>query len=285
MDKKLIIGAHLSIVDGFASSIDAAESIGATALQIFTKSNRSWFAPKIAKQEADLFKARVEKSSVKAVVVHAGYLINLASSKQEVAQKSTKSLAAEMQRCADLEIKDLILHPGAHTGQGVAAGIAQAAGQLNQILKHDTTGTRVLLETMAGQGSCIGATFAELAAFFAMIDKKEQVGFCLDTCHIFSAGYDLVSAEGFAKTMHELEQLLKIENIKAIQLNDSKFELGSKKDRHENLGLGKIGKAGLTNFVQHPAFAQIPMLLETPVTNGLAGYAEEIKRANQWTKL
>lgn len=277
MKNQILIGPHLSVANGFVASIDAAESIGATVAQIFTKSNRSWFAPGIDPQEAKLFQARLQKSTVAKFFVHACYLINLASSNPEVAKKSVLSLRLEMQRCADLGIKNLILHPGAHTGQGTEAGIAQIVVNLNSILENDKTGTRILLENMAGQGSNIGSDLTELAAIYSRVAKPEQVGFCLDTCHLFAASYDLVSNTGFANTMQAIEENLGFDKILAIQLNDSKFDCGSKKDRHENLGLGKIGIEGLSKILQHPQLQKLPLLLETPDLQGLPGYAAEIK--------
>jgi deoxyribonuclease-4 len=283
MNKKLIVGPHLSIADGFASAIDAAASIGATAVQIFSKSNRAWFAADISKAEAEEFKNRRQNSTVEAIAVHACYLINLASSDAKVAETSVKSLRKEMQRCQALGIKNLILHPGSHTGQGKEAGINQAVKLLNRVLEVDQSGTCILLETMAGQGSCIGSRLEELAQIRVNIEKAQQLYFCLDTCHIFAAGYDLVTSEGFAQTIHELDKHLGLLNIKAIHLNDSKFGCGSKKDRHENLGSGEIGKAGLKNILGHKTLATIPMFLETPAVDDLDGYAQEIKLARSWS--
>lgn len=278
----LIIGPHVSIADGIELSIDRAQATGATAFQIFTKSNRSWFASKVQEAEARAFKERFEASTIESVAVHACYLINLASSNADVARKSAKSLAKEMERCADLGIKDLIFHPGAHTGIGDEAGINQIIDALNSVFDQDKTGTNLLLETMAGQGTVIGWKFEQLAQIRDSVKNNKQLFYCFDTCHSFAAGYDLVSKDGFDKTAKELDSTLGFENIRAIQLNDSKHECGARKDRHENLGLGKIGRAGITNVLRHPKLSKLPLLLETPPVNGLETYAEEIKLAKAW---
>lgn len=279
----LTIGPHISIAGRLKDSVDRAELIGATAFQIFSKSNRSWFAPKIAEDEAEAFKLALKNSKVRFVAVHACYLINLASSKEAVAANSIKSLAKEMDRCAQLGIKNLIFHPGSHTGAGDEVGIAKIIDGLNKVFSQDKSGTNLLLESMAGQGSVIGWKFEQLSQIREGVEKKDQLFYCFDTCHSFAAGYDLVSQDGFTKTVTELNSVLGLKNIKAIQFNDSKFECGSRKDRHENLGLGKIGKTGLKKIVQHPALSKIPLLMETPPTHGLEGYADEIKLAKSWT--
>lgn len=277
----LIIGPHVSIAGGFQNSIELAEMVGATAFQIFSKSNRSWFAPKIDAQEAETFKTALKSSSIEFVLVHACYLINLASSSELVVENSRKSLAKEMERCAQLGIKNLVFHPGAHTGSGLQAGIERIWQGLNKILEKDETGTNLLIETMAGQGSTIGSKFQELAQIRENITKKNRVFFCLDTCHVFAAGYDLVDHANFGQTVKMLDSVLGLENVHAIHLNDSMLGCGQRKDRHANLGTGKIGNAGLSNILTDPKLSKIPMILETPIVHGFQHYAKEILLAKK----
>lgn len=284
-NKSLIIGPHVSISGGLENSIKLAEMIGASAFQIFTKSNRSWFAPKIDPTEAEIFGQALKHSSIEFVLVHACYLINLASSNKLVVENSTKSLAKEMERCAALGIKNLVFHPGSHTGGGLETGIEQIWQQLNKILEKDESGTNLLLETMAGQGSTIGSNFENLAQVKDKITKKNRVFFCLDTCHAFAAGYDLVDHEKFLETIKTLDSTLGLENVKAIHLNDSMFDCGAHKDRHANWGTGKIGEIGLSNIVKHPKLSKLPMILETPITHGFAHYAKEIALAKKLSAL
>ncbi len=277
----LKIGSHVTISEGFSGAVKISQMIGATAFQIFTKSNRSWFAPKINPLKAKAFRETIKDSEIKFVLAHACYLINLASTNKLVAENSKKSLSGEMTRCADLGIKNLVFHPGSHTGAGLEVGIEQIANNLNEILENNASSTDLLLENMAGQGSTVGFDFQDLAKIKSKIHKKSRIFFCLDTCHAFAAGYDLVDRANFLASVNKIDSTIGLENVRAIHLNDSVFDCGQKKDRHANLGHGKIGMKGLENILTHPKLSKLPLILETPMIDGWNGYAKEILLAKK----
>ncbi|MGD1997366.1 MAG: deoxyribonuclease IV, partial [Candidatus Dependentiae bacterium] len=196
-----LLGAHLSTAGGPSSAFARAEKVGATAVQIFTKSNKSYFAKALSEEEITKFKENWKASNVREIVTHAAYLINIGASNPEVEKKSRASLREEINRCHQLGIKYLVLHPGSHTGAGMEAGIEKIARNLSQILAEAPGEVMVLLETAAGQGTNVGSTFQEIRDIYDACDEgvKKRVGVCLDTCHIFSAGYDISSTEQYTK--------------------------------------------------------------------------------------
>ncbi len=271
-----LIGSHISTAGGLHNAIQRGTSIGATAIQIFTKSNRQWFEKKITDAEATLFKEAWANSPIKEIVVHAAYLINLGSNKAEVEEKSIKALTDEINRCAQLGIKYLVLHPGSHLGAGVDPCLKQIARNLDIVFEQASAGVMVLIETMAGQGSNVGFTFEQLHTVRSLTHHKTRVGFCLDTCHIFCAGYEINTKAGWDKTITNINSILGLEHVKAIHVNDSQTACGSNKDRHAPLGEGLIGLATFKQMILDERLIDIPKLLETPSDPAMLLWAKEI---------
>ncbi len=274
--KELLIGSHISSAGGHQKAIERGTSIGATAIQIFTKSNRQWFEKKITDAEADTFKKAWAASPIKEVVVHAAYLINLGSSNPETESKSIKALTDEINRCAQLDIKYLVLHPGSHLGAGIESCIQQITRNLDTVLEQAAPEVMVLLETMAGQGTNVGFTFEQLAAMRAQSIHKKRIGFCLDTCHVFCAGYDISTEQGWDTMITRIDQTLGLQNIKAIHVNNSQTICASKKDRHAPLGEGKIPLAIFEHMMRDKKLAAIPKILETPSDPEMKLWTKEI---------
>jgi deoxyribonuclease-4 len=266
MQKKhsLLLGAHMSISGGLSTAYDRGQETGCTAMQIFTKSNRQWAAKKITDQEAHQFIERGKQSPIKFVMAHATYLINIGAAEPATAKKSVAALKNELERCHQLGIQYLVLHPGSHTGSGEAACLQRISDNLNEVLQATPSTTSILLETMAGQGSSTCYIFEHLAHIRATSEHKKRVGVCVDTCHIFVAGYDFTTAAGYKKVWDEFDAVIGLENLKAIHLNDSKKGLASKVDRHEHITKGLIGHAAFELIMNDERFFDIPKILETP---------------------
>lgn len=260
------LGAHVSTTGGVYQAPLRAQEIGANTIQIFAKNNNQWLAKRpLSAGEIETFQKNKKICGVKVAFSHAGYLINLASPDPKNYQLSLKSLAQEMERAIALDLDFVVLHPGAHVGSGTKKGIARIAVSLQQVLaKFPNRKTWLLLETTAGQGTSIGHRFEELAAILDLVEVKERVGICLDTCHVFAAGYDIRHEEGYKNMWQEFDRWIGLKKLKAIHLNDSKQNLGSRVDRHEHIGKGKIGETGFRLLMQDQRFAKIPMVLETP---------------------
>ncbi len=278
MEKKpnLLVGAHVSISGGFHTAFDRAESIGCTSMQIFTKSNRQWAAKPITQSEINAFQERWLQSTVKLVVAHAAYLINIGSSQQELQQKSIAALIIELERCQALGIPFLVLHPGIATNS-IAECLDLISQHLDYVLDHVKGNTKILLENTAGQGSAVGYTLEQLAAIYQKIKNKDRVGFCIDTCHAFAAGYDLRTQDGYNTFWKNFDTILSIDNLHAIHINDSKKELNSHVDRHEHLGLGKLGIEPFQHLINDPRFFNVPKILETPYEE-LNDYIQDMKK-------
>ena len=285
MEKKKIfnalVGAHISIAGGFYKSIKRAEEIGCTTMQIFTKSNRSWFGDKIKKEDAEKFKETLKNSNLSKIMAHTSYLINIGSVKADVEKKSISALKHELHRAEQLEIPYLVFHPGAHLGIGEEECIKKIAHNLNIVLKEATGATKVLLETTAGQGTNVGYKFEHLKKIYDLCKYKKLLGICLDTCHVFAAGYDISTKEKFKKTLSEFKKTIGIKNLKAIHLNDSKTECGSRKDRHANLGNGKISLGTFKTIMQDKSLKSIPKILETPDSDKYESEIEMLKKFAQ----
>jgi len=260
------IGAHMSISGGLALAFGRGEAVGCTAMQVFTKNASQWKAKPISDEDARAFRDAWEKSAIGPVIAHDTYLINLAATDEENWAKSKAAFADELQRCAQLGIGGLVMHPGNHLGAGDEAGIARIVAAFTEILAGAPPEVTILLENTAGQGTAIGWKFEHLAALFDAL-PAERFGVCLDTCHALAAGYDLTSAEGYAQTMAEFDRLVGVDKIRAFHVNDSKKGLASRVDRHEQLGDGALGLDGLRALMQDPRFAAVPKILETPKGN------------------
>ncbi len=259
------IGAHMSISGGMVKAIERGESIECRAIQVFTKNNNRWKGKAFTPQDIDAFRKGWEASCIDSVIAHDCYLINLASPKEELLEKSRLAFIDEMERCHRLGIQHLVFHPGSHNGTGEEEGLNRVAESVNHIL--DTcSGFDVFptFETTAGQGTNLGYSFQHFSHLLERIEQKEKIRFCIDTCHIFAAGYDISTEEGYAKTFKEFDELIGIEKIACFHLNDSKKGLGSRVDRHEHIGKGCIGKNAFSFLMKDPRFTQVPKVLETP---------------------
>jgi deoxyribonuclease-4 len=270
-NKELLLGAHMSVAGGLEKAIEQGELIGCTAIQIFTKSNRQWKAKTIMDNEALTFRAAWGKSPIKTVMVHAAYLINIGSSNKEVEQKSIDSLELELMRCVQLGIPYLVVHPG---GSSQVDSLDSCLTQITQNIdlvfdalkeKLQTPApVTLLLEIMAGQGGAACYRFEHLASIINNSRHKKNLGVCFDTCHAFAAGYDFREKEGYKTMWKEFDSLIGLEKLKAIHLNDSKKELGSRVDRHENIGEGKIGLTAFGLIMNDTRLTHVPKILETP---------------------
>jgi len=259
------LGAHMSIAGGLEKAPLRGKQVGCDTIQIFTKSNRQWRAKPLSDVEVEAFKANLALTGIGPVVAHDCYLVNLAAPDRSVWRKSVAAFRVELERTERLAIPYLVTHPGSHGGAGEPEGIRRVAEALD--LLHDARPpfrTEILLETTAGQGSSLGHRFDQLAAILARIEQGHRIGLCLDTCHVFAAGYDIRSEAAYRNTVDELDACLGLSRLKAIHLNDSKGDLGSRLDRHEHIGEGRLGLPSFRRLLTDPRLRHIPMILETP---------------------
>jgi deoxyribonuclease-4 len=261
---ELLIGAHLSIAGGIHKAFERGRRLRCRTLQIFLKNSNQWKAKLLMEEDRSLFLEAQKKSGIGPVLAHDSYLINLASPNPALYKKSLEAFSEELNRADFLGVPFLILHPGAHMGAGISAGIARVAAALNLALDSVNASSRILLETTAGQGTGIGHRFEHLASILEKMREPERVGVCLDTCHVFAAGYDIRTREGYEKTLREFDRLVGIGKILAIHLNDSRRELGCRVDRHFHIGKGCIGLEAFRCLVNDRRFAAVPKILETP---------------------
>lgn len=276
MKHEPLVGCHVSIAGGIHKVFDRGESVGCTAIQIFTKSNRNWFDKKLKTEEIEKFKVAAKQSSIKAVVAHTGYLINIGSNKASTATQSTNSLLDEVHRCQELGVKILVLHPGSHLGAGEEKCIKQIAHNLDHVLEQSDGSVTVALETMAGQGTNLGYTFEQLKEIRSLCKHKKNIAFCLDTCHVFAAQYDISTEDGYRETFKQFDTILGLEHLKAIHMNDSQTKLGSRVDRHAPLGEGYIKLATFERIMNDKKLIDIPKILETPSDAEMKLWAKEI---------
>jgi len=262
--QQLLIGAHMSIAGGLDQALVRGKSIGCTTIQIFTKSNRQWAAKKLTDDDIEKFKKTQKEFGISPVVAHSSYLINLGSPKKDISEKSTDALAIELERCEALGIPYLILHPGSCLTSSEEECIKQIAQNLNKVFQRAPGKTMVLLETMAGQGSIIGYKFEQLAQIIKLTKNKKRIGVCLDTCHVFAAGYDFRIKKKYEDMWKEFDKTIGLKKLKVIHINDSGRDLGARVDRHTDIGKGKIGLEGFKLLFNDPRFFDIPKLLETP---------------------
>ncbi|MCW8810236.1 MAG: deoxyribonuclease IV [Ignavibacteriaceae bacterium] len=260
-----LLGAHTSISGGVSKSVELAEKLGFTAMQIFTKNNNRWFQKKLDDKEINAFKSKLDKSNIKFVVAHDSYLINLCATKKIILEKSRKAFLDELERCKLLGITLLNFHPGAHLGSGEEEGIKRIAESLN--IAHEKTkdyNVSSMLETTAGQGTTIGYRFEQLREIIDRVEMKERMTVCIDTAHVFAAGYDIKDPKSFNEIIKEFDDIIGLEKLKCFHMNDSKKPLGSRVDRHEHIGKGFIGLEGFKNIMDDERLARIPKILETP---------------------
>lgn len=246
-------------------AIERGIQFGCTAIQMFAKNNKSWFSKGPTDAEAEQFRNALNKSPIQFVFTHAGYLINLASPDDEIHGKSMQSMKQELDYADKLGIPWVNVHPGAHRDAGEEAGIATISDSIKRLLDDTAdSSTGILLEATAGQGTSLGHRFEQLAAMLDQINAPARMGICIDTCHIFAAGYDLRTEESYSATMAAFTSIVGLEHLKAFHFNDSKFDLGTHKDRHEHIGEGFLGRAPFEYILNDPKVMHLPMVLETP---------------------
>lgn len=259
-----LIGAHISTKGGLHTVFERAAAIDATAIALFAKNSNQWKGKEMTEDDVTLF---ASLRTVRPILTHASYLINLATTNPLFHAKSIAAMVDELDRAERIGSHAVVLHPGAHMGAGASAGLDQIARSLDQIHAAIPNHRVVtLLETAAGQGSCLGCSFEELGTILKLVDDKRRVGICVDTCHIFAAGYELRTRDSYERTIDDLERHCGIANVGAFHLNDSKKGLGSRVDRHQHIGDGELGLEPFRFVINDPRFARIPKLLETPKT-------------------
>ncbi|MBI9112560.1 deoxyribonuclease IV [Maridesulfovibrio ferrireducens] len=261
----MYIGAHMPITGGIDKAVDRIMSINGTALQIFTHNQRQWKVHPLENETVEAFKKRRQEWGNYPVSVHDSYLVNLASPKPENALKSVKAFAQELARTERLGIEYVVTHPGSHLGSGKVEALERYVANLNlAIAMSETEEVMVLIENTAGQGTNLGSRFGELATILEDSGYTDRMGVCFDTCHAFSAGYDLRSPETYNQVFDRFNQLIGLDFIRFFHLNDCKEDLGAHKDRHENIGKGKIGIEGFRSLINDVRFSTIPKVIETP---------------------
>jgi len=258
------IGVHVSISGGMYRAIERGMELGINTLQIFLKNSNQWEAKPYAGEDIEKFRSLRKESGIKSIFAHAGYLINLGGS-GDMLIKSVKALADEINRAALLDIGYIVIHPGSHLGAGEDAGIKKIADSIDRAFGISGKGeVRLLLETTAGQGSSIGYMFEHLMKIIELSENRERLDVCLDTCHVFAAGYDIAHEKEYGETIKEFDSILGLKRLKVIHLNDSKKVHGSRVDRHEHIGMGMIGSGGFRLLLNDPRLKEVPLILETP---------------------
>jgi deoxyribonuclease-4 len=274
----MLLGAHESISGGVFNAVLLGKEAGCDTIQMFNKSSNQWRARTLGSDEIDQFFKTIADSGVTVSTSHTSYLINIASPDPALNQKSYAALKEEMERCELLKIPNLIMHPGSHVGSGEEAGLDRIAGNINMMLNelHDNH-VCLLLETTAGQGSNLGSTFEQLAHIIEKIEHRAHIGVCLDTCHIFAAGYPITDPTDYKKTMKRFDDIVGLDRLRIVHMNDSLKPFASQRDRHEHIGKGCIGLDAFRNIINDPKLKKIPMILETPKGEGVAEDIENLK--------
>jgi len=274
----LKLGAHMSIAGGCDRAVRTAGRFGCETVQLFTKNNSQWNAPPLTDAQVEAFRLALRETGVVDPVSHASYLINLASPDDALWNRSIDALVVEIQRCALLGIGDLVVHPGAHVGSGEAEGLKRVAQALDRIIEATADCPVMIdLETTAGQGTCLGHRFEHLQEIIERTTARDRLGMCVDTCHIFAAGYSFGDRERYDEMLNELDRVVGFERLRVWHLNDSRREFASRVDRHAGIGDGHLGLEPFRLLVNDPRFRSLPMILETP--KGIAD-GEELDARN-----
>jgi deoxyribonuclease IV len=273
-----LLGAHTSTQGGVSAAVDLASKLNFTAMQIFTRNNNRWFSSPLKEKEIEIYLKKLKESEIKFVVAHDCYLINLCAVNPDILAKSHEAFLDELNRCEVLEIPYLNFHPGSHGGAGEEEGIKLIAESLN-IAHQKTPGFKVksMLEATAGQGTAIGYKFEHLKKIIDLVNEKERMCVCIDTAHIFAAGYDLRSSETYEKVIKEFDDIIGLDLLKCFHMNDSKKALGSRVDRHDHIGQGSIGLEGFRNIMNDKRLEGVPKILETPKEKEQLEDVENIK--------
>jgi deoxyribonuclease-4 len=275
----LLLGAHMSIAGGAQMSIQRARSIGCTAMQIFVKNNMQWFARPLTRQEIRGFLKHSQRRELLSIFAHANYLINLAATNPQFHANSLRALSEELIRADQLKLPFLVLHPGAHLGEGEEAGLEKIIESIDLVLSGiPKLKTRIALETTAGQGSSLGSRFEQLAYIISGVREPERLCVCLDTAHVFAAGYNIENESAVQKTFGEFDRVIGRDRLVAIHVNDSKTARGSRVDRHQHIGKGKIGLEAFRFIMRDRRFRKIPKVLETPKGKDLAEDVINLKK-------
>lgn len=278
MTKNVLLGAHMSIAGGVHMAIERGCSIRCTAVQMFVKNNMQWFARPLARDEIRAFLQHRQRGEVMSIFAHANYLINLAATNPQFHANSLRALAEELTRADQLELPFLVLHPGAHLGVGEEAGLEKVVASIDAVFRMlPRMKTKIALETTAGQGSCLGHTFEQIAFIIDNVRQPERLCVCLDTAHVFAAGYEIGSEPAVRKMFREFDRTIGLNHLAAIHLNDSKTPRGSRVDRHEHIGKGKIGLSAFRAILRDRRFHKIPKVLETPKGKDLREDVENLK--------
>jgi deoxyribonuclease-4 len=275
---EILLGAHMSIGGGAHMAIERGRSIDCTAVQVFVKNNMQWFARPLTREEISAFCNHAQRGELLSIFAHANYLINLAATNPQFHANSIRALSEELTRAHQLELPFLVLHPGAHLGAGEEAGLEKIVASIDEVFrKVPKVKTRIALETTAGQGSCLGEKFEHLAYIIEHVREPARLCVCLDTAHVFAAGYDIGTEAGTRKMFREFDRLVGLDRLAAIHLNDSKTARGSRVDRHEHIGKGKIGLDAFRFIMRDRRFRNIPKVLETPKEKNLAEDVANLK--------
>jgi deoxyribonuclease-4 len=265
MQSEILLGAHMSIGGGVHRAIERSRSIDCTAMQIFVKNNMQWFARPFLPEEIRAFLDHAQRGELGAIFAHANYLINLATTNPQFHANSIRALSEELLRAEQLELPFIVLHPGAHLGEGEEAGLEKIVNSIDTIFRGlPKVRTRIALETTAGQGSCLGHDFGHLAHILANVREPERLCVCLDTAHVFAAGYDIGSERATRQMLNDFDRIIGLERLAAVHLNDSKTARGSRVDRHEHIGKGQIGLDAFRVIMRDRHIRKIPKVLETP---------------------
>ena len=275
------LGAHMSIAGGLYRALLRGKEAGCRAIQIFARNRSQWHAGKLTTNDIDLFHKTREETSIDAVAVHNSYLINLASPRSDIFEKSFHALLDELERTELLGIPYLVMHPGSHLGEGEKKGLRRIAEAMDRI--HDRTTNyrvKILLETTAGQGTNLGYRFEHLAEILESTESHERLGVCFDTCHVFAAGYDFRTAETYSQLLTEFDATIGLSRLRLFHINDSKNELGSRIDRHEHPGEGFMGSKAFSFILNEPKFAAHSFLLETPKGKDEKGQDSDVVNLN-----
>lgn len=258
------VGLHVSSAESLDLAFDRAVEVGATTFQIFTRNPNQWKFKPIPDEVVSAFHEKRKKTGFRSVVDHMPYLPNLASPERVIQAASRDTLDAELARCDKLGIDYLVIHLGSHKGGGTMLGVRNIATAINEALKESTGETMILLENMAGQKNSVGARFEDLELIMDNVRHSERVGVCFDSCHAFAAGFDLSNSDAVDRTMGLFDECVGYQRLKVIHLNDSKGDLGSNLDRHENVGEGRIGNKGMKAILHYKGIADRPLIMETP---------------------
>jgi deoxyribonuclease-4 len=265
MTDRILLGAHMSIGGGVHTAIERGCSIKCTAIQMFVKNNMQWFARPLAREEIRAFLEHRQRGQLLSIFAHANYLINLAATNPQFLENSIRALSEELIRADQLELPFLVLHPGAHLGAGEEAGLEKIVGSINRVFrKIPKVKTKIAIETTAGQGSCLGHRFEQIAYIIENMREPERLRVCLDTAHVFAAGYDIGTEAGVKQTFREFDRAIGLNRLAAIHVNDSKTARGSRVDRHQHIGKGQIGLDAFRFIMRNRRFKKIPKVLETP---------------------